>query len=257
MLGELTQTDIIQRLRPAFDAGWYIRPEDGKVVMPQAGIFHENAWVFIKQPTDEDGMFCKYFHDICHKCFNLIPSRCMSCWKVVFRPKTVAELFTMMGVMQNDLSDINCKLGEERRSYVFGNYGCYFYGRSKEEGLENYERIRKAVANSPKLRHLLKAKDNKGRTKNLILKRACTEFEMSHGDSDKWAHSEADQYWERRLNETVEKPNTYQPQPDYVKDHIMRGWLKFAYDRGDVTALQFNDGQMFYPDYVKYHPGGK
>ena len=257
MLGELTRADVIQRLQPVLNSGWYVRPEDGKIIMAQAGTFTENAWVFVKTPDAGDTMFCKYFHDVCHKCFNLVHSRCMSCWKVVFRPQSVEQLFTMHDVMCNELSDITCKCGEERRPYVFGNYGCYFYGKSKEHGLENYNRVRSAVANNPKLRSLLKAKDSKGRTKHLILKRACTEFEMSHGDSDKWAHTDLDNYWEARLEAIIEKPVTDQPQPDYVKDHIMRGWLKFAYDRGDASALVYNNGHPFYPDYIKYHPGGK
>lgn len=255
MLGELTKSDIIQRLQPVLNAGWYVNTKTGKVTMSQAGIATNLPWVFVKFP--EKDMSCKFFHDVCHTCFNLIHSRCMTCWKVVFRPKTIEELFIFHGIMQNELSDIPSKLGVERRPYVFGNYGCYFYGASNEEGLENWERVRKAVSNHNGLRHLLRPKDNEGRTKNLILKRACTEFEMSHGNSSKWAHTEEDDYWEKLIEETVEKPDTSQPQPKYVVDHIIKGWLKFAYDRGDLTALNFNNGEMFYPDYVKYHPRSK
>lgn len=254
MLGDLNKWDLVGKIMPLLERGYYVRPEDGKITHGQAGVIPNLPWVFISYMQDA---VCKYYHEVCLGCFNFIHSRCLNCWKIVCRPKTVADLFNMLELMKKELPDIDSKLGIEERGYVHGNYGCYWYTRSKDEGLETHERIRKAIANSPKLRHLLKAKDSEGRLKNLILKRACTEYEMRFGDSSKWKQSEDDRYWEKTLEEVFVMPMTTAPQPDYVKHHIFLKWLKFAYERGDSTALQFNNGELFYPDYVKYHRGMK
>jgi len=254
MLGELDKTDIVNKIRPLFERGYYIDGETGKVTHGKTGIIPDLPWIFIKPMTDAQ---CKFYHEVCLGCFKFIHSRCMHCWKVVFRPATVADLMEIKRVMQDELFDIDSKLGIEERTYVHGNYGCYWYGRSKYEGLENYERVRKVIMNNPKLRRLLKPKDADGRPRNLILKRACTEFEMRFGDSREWETANVNKGWESALHEIFEMPKTYHPQPWFVKDHIVLNWLKFAYERGDKTALEFNEGNLFYPDYVKYHPRSK
>lgn len=254
MLQDLAKWDLIGKIAPLLQQGYFIRPEDGKITHGQAGVIPDLPWIFISYMEDAA---CKYYHEVCLQCFDFIHSRCLNCWKIVFRPKTVEDLFRMHELMQKDLSDIDSKLGVEERGYVHGNYGCYWYTRSKEEGLETHERIRKAIANNPSLRHLLKAKDEKGRSKRLILKRGCTEYEMRFGDSSKWMQSKDDAIWEAYLEDVFIATETTAVQPDFVKNHIMLKWLKFAYNRGDATALKFNDGRMFYPDYVKYHRGMK
>lgn len=254
MLGELNKWDLVQKIQPLLERGYYIRTVDGKVAHGKTGVIPDLPWIFIKYMEDAS---CKYYHEVCLQCFGFIHSRCLRCWKVVFRPQKLSELLEMRDLMTEELSDIDSKLGVEERSYVFGNYGCYWYARTKNEGLENYEQVKRAVSNNPRLRHLLKAKDNQGRTKNLILKRGCTEYELRFGDSREWGQTDEQAVWEEYLETVFVMPETVAPQPEFVKSHILLKWLKFAYSRGDASALQFNDGESFYPDYVKYHRGTK
>ena len=251
-LGELNKNDLIRRLQPLFQTGWYVRPEDGKVVTQQTGTLTKIPWIFVKYLDDAH---CKYYHDVCHKCFGFVHSRCLNCYKVVFKPRTVEQLFEVYSVMRLKLKNIPSKCGIEERVYVHGNYGCYWYGHGLEGGLENYRRIFDTLEKYELLQPLLEERDSKGRTTRLILKRACTEFEMEFGDSQKWYQTPKAKKWEDWLEKIVIKPDAGLPQPDYVQHRVKLDWLKHAYSIGDETALKFNDGEMFYPNYTIYHEG--
>ena len=62
------------------------------------------------------------------------------------RPNTIQQLFQLSAV-QAELK-MPCKCGIETRQYVKGHYGGYFYNRILYDGLECFEKVRKAVTDN-------------------------------------------------------------------------------------------------------------
>ena len=68
-----------------------------------------------------------------------VPSKCMGCWKVVVRLKTLKQLFSLLQLQMRMGRPSKC--GIEVRESVNGLYGGYFYNHSLEEGLECYSAV--------------------------------------------------------------------------------------------------------------------
>jgi hypothetical protein len=43
-------------------------------------------------------------------------------------------------------------------------------------------------------------------------------------------------------------------QPPELVEYCIGQWIEFAWDRGDPTAIYFNDNQPLYEPVVTYHP---
>ena len=135
------------------------------------------------------------------------------------------------------------KSGIELRPFVCGNYGSYFYNDSKEEGLDIKDVVKKDFPDLP-----------------VILKRGCTEFEMAYGPSDRWGHTVQSQELEEILDATLmevgwdgkPKKMNNQNSPHYVMEHTKRGWVDFAYDRGDLTYKNYTDGEIISAPILTY-----
>ena len=140
---------------------------------------------------------------------------------------------------------IPSKCGIETRPFVHGNYGAYWYNNSREEGFERKESLLKDFPKIP-----------------TILKRGCTEFEMSHGPSDRWRQPKRIQRLEKKLDEIivhvcrenagVVKEEDGKPSPWYINEHVKRRWIEFAYDRGDPTYKLFTRGQPLMKPVITY-----
>jgi hypothetical protein len=137
--------------------------------------------------------------------------------------------------------DCFCKCGIEQRHWVPSLYGAYFYTQSKQGGLERYEQVRKEV-------------DRKiGTDISVILKRACTEFELKDVDSSKWHKSKWALHMEKLFFENSNVGKQAQKQPDILKVHVMRKWIQFAFENADATAVLYNNNQPLYTPSVTYH----
>jgi len=137
------------------------------------------------------------------------------------------------------------KCGIESRPWVAKLYGGYFYTDSIDVGRIRYKTVRKAVDEriSPDV--------------GVLLKRACTEFEMAKGPSDQWQYTESDEHWEKMVRERFDIGFQDTPQPDYVQLHIMLTWMEKAWAAGDMTVMEFNDGKPLMNPYVTYHDNTK
>jgi len=240
LLEKLKATDILDRIDSVMNKDgrmhYFIDGKDGKIKpIPPESMDINSPWNHTHQDPDRA---CRLYH-LMFDCMEFIPSKCLKCWKVVARPRTVKELIAVTEV-QVELGKYG-KAGIEERPYVHGLYGAYWYCNSKEEGMERHREVREAISRevSPDV--------------PVILKRYCTEFEIKLGPSSGYNPPMLAKYWEKRFEELVEFPGKEIPQPQYLKDHVMLNWLRFAYVNGDSTALEFNEGQHFVSTPVTYH----
>jgi len=254
------EDDAMMNARKLIDMGFVIDPDNDDKLRPMVKTkTWDTPWIYVRpSPTRS----CNFWHEIIFKVFGLFPIGCLDCWKVVIRPRTLKELFMLLDYERNEF-DGDCKCGIEVRPYVHGNYGGYNYNNSLEEGINSYHRIRSDMNRiiSPDV--------------PVILKRACTEFELEFGDSDKWEellekgeveHPEKGtiksfKYDELKRRSDIIRGQLLLPdtskgwyQPKYVQDAVIREWFKHAYSIGDPTALEFNEGgKPFYTPSITYH----
>jgi hypothetical protein len=273
-LDELTKANLImdKGIKLFSNLGFRIRPTDNKICPALPAKSFNVPWVYI---LSDEGKDCGFWHNVIFDVYELFPVGCLDCWKIVVRPRTVKELFTLHEYQDEIYRKWRnnkgfCKCGTELRKYVHGNYGGYFYNNSLEEGLECFEKV---SADISKYIHP---------DVPVTLKRGCTEYELKYGDSSKWEDIlEKGEYTDKggniikvptmdvlmeqieiirahvdcRAEETPDiSEGINSEQPPYVKISVMRSWLERAYEVGDSTALEFNeDGKPFYTPPVTYH----
>ena len=234
---ELLKQNLIPYVRPLLQRGWALTLE-GKLEARQQ-IAVDSPWVFAHQDKNRH---CDIWHKIFFNMLDFLPSDCLGCWKVVVRPKSLYELFV--------LREIQLKLGRpskcgiEVRPTVCGLYGGYFYNDTLQHGEDCWEEVKEQV-------NRYMEPDTP-----VILKRGCTEFEAKFGDSRDWEdHITADQVQiERALVEMIpEKANP--PQLDMIKPDVMKRWIEWAYQNGDLTYKFFTQDKPLYDPYRIYHDG--
>lgn len=200
--------DIITPLIPGLQArDCFVQGE--KILVPIADAY-SSPWIHARLCTDRH---CNRYQMIYHAAYRFIPRKCMECWKVVQRPRNLKELFEIYKFQRK--LQVPSKCGIETRKTVHGNYGAYWYNNSKEAGFEQKEMILKEFPKIP-----------------TILKRGCTEFEMSHGPSDRWTPNPKIVAFEKKLDEVivdvyrenagVVKEEDGEPSPWYVDEHTKR-----------------------------------
>lgn len=240
--------DLLEMTKNDMGTSFIIPPETGKIteVAVLKSTHWDTGWVYTNADPER---FCHIYTMVAEN-MDYVAPKCMNCWKVVVRPKTLLQLFLLYD-MQVKMADkdktVWCKCGVEPRPWVFGNYGGYFYTNSKEEGLARYKQVRKLVDEqiSPDV--------------DVILKRACTEFEQRYGPTDKWDEkfdpktNHMVKGWEKLIDEHIVVTKSSEPQSDMVRKHVMSLWISFAYDRGDPTVIKLNDGRPMYQPLVTYH----
>lgn len=245
MLKNIVQLDVIERMGSALtSAGWYIDVETQKYSC-KGRVFHapDKPWIYVNPVA---GAACNVYQTIVDTC-RFIPTPCLNCWKIVVKPRTLFELFKLYEFQVNFTKDCIgvdrfCKCGIETRAYVPQNYGGYFYTDSKAQGLRRYAEVREAV-------------DKINPHIPVVLKRYCTEFELNLGPSDQYEWVPGTEALESAIFNAVDIKSIGKPtlQPDYLKAHVMRKWIEFAWDRADQTAIMFNDNQPLFPPVVTYH----
>lgn len=234
----LDKIAVTEKLRPLLEKkGYYLRPEDGLIAPRIPGSAWDTPWVHVKH--DWLGR-CDLYHSVLFDILDVIPSYCMECYKVVVRPRNLIELFDLYELQKE--MDRPSKCGIERRDTTTSNYGGYFYNRGEEKGLECYKAVRREVN-----KHLSKSTP-------VLLKRACTEFEMKYPNSDEWEEmSDEEKEVESYILSCIAVPQYHNMQQDFVVASVMRKWIHHAYRQGDETYKEFTDGERLFQDYVTYH----
>lgn len=231
---DLSNQDIISKLRPLLDKGALFLRDDGKITR-QSRLAHNSPWIHTKLARNRN---CGLWH-MYHQAFGFIHSTCQECWKVVVRPRNLVELHKLLDLEK--LLDLPSKCGIEKRETVCGLYGGYFYNDSLEQGRECYKIVRENVSHniSPDV--------------VVILKRGCTEFELEGEPSDTWEVSQEQKDLEYLLLDLVDQDVTAVPQPEHVKQTVFRSWIHWAYANGDLTYAVYTGGTPLFKPYVTYH----
>lgn len=238
--------DIISLVRPLLQqAGYRLRDGDGKIYA-DTFMAWETPWHHVYHA---DGLDCHTWHKVM---FDVIyqrlgkryaPSKCHGCWKVVVRPHNLKQLFALLHLQMRMGRPSKC--GIEVRPTVNGLYGGYFYNHGPEAGLECYEAVRAEVDNDPLL----------GPDVPVILKRACTEFELYCGPSDEWEVNQEQMGIENLVNKWFVRDIVQRSQPDHAIATVHRRWIEWAYQCGDQTYLEYtgDNPDAVYPRVVTYH----
>lgn len=231
---------IVSLFRDNYINGSVFKDEYGKYIIVIAPPFDHN-WHHVR--LDKRGE-CYYWESVMRqpglgKGESFIPIKCMNCWKVVVRPRTVKDLFVMLGVIKN--MDVRSKAGIETRPTVNALYGVYFYCDSINEGLERYNQVIEVAS-----QHIEDI--------DVLLKRGCTEYEVAHGDSKYWKPFEGQGVVEEWIRDNVRLHivNTNGQEEDSLRNTHAK-WLQHAYACADNTYLELTDGKPLYKPYRTYH----
>lgn len=249
--------DIVGLLKPLLDGGnFHLRPEDGKLKPTQIAISRDTPWIHVKHTA---GFNCGLWHQITFNTVvmglppeqRFVPRHCQSCWKVVVKPHTLQQLFNLLELQKK--LDRPSKCGIETRDSVSELYGGYFYNKSFQAGMECYDIVKAGMLENEFLAPLLDEVDGYGRTLRIILKRGCTEYEHTVGDSSKWNVTPEQEFIEDLIDTYFVDENLSLTQPEHVVWNIKRRWIEWAYKNGDKTYLRYTGGKPMYPAYVTYH----
>jgi len=238
LYSQIASYNVLELCKPLLDQGWHLGT-DGKL-RATTRLATNIPWVFAVQ---DETRKCSLWHSIFFGVLGMLPSPCLGCWKVVVRPKTLADLFELHEIQKE--MGIPSKCGIEVREQVHGLYGGYFYNDSPEQGQRVYEQVRDAVGERL-------APDTK-----VILKRGCTEFEIKFGDSSQWDSLITDYQLEieTKLDCFIETRERIEQQ-ESIRKSIFKRWIEWAHASGDETYLQFTDGRLLYPSVTTYHKDG-
>jgi len=241
---ELCSQDWVQYFEEKLNSTEVRYDKDGKFKV-FGRLVNGDPWLRTPSCTTQDihGM-CGRYQEIFALKMGFIHSRCHECWKVVVAPNTVEELFKLYDYQQD--IDIPAKCGIELRPFVPRLYGGYFYNQSLEQGRECHKIISEGVHNkiSPDIK--------------VILKRACSEFEIKFGPSDKWKILPEQKEYEDKFD-TLFVQDVANPavMPEYIAANTKRKWLQFAAEAKppDYTYLKFTGGKYLtqHVEYVTYH----
>jgi len=259
---ESRKWDLIEKIKPLLhpNGAYWLRSPPGKIEVPDelVQLDVDQSWLHIMQLPDR---YCKIYSEVFVGCLNMLPERCLNCWKVVFRPQYLKDMYNLIPVMKKlaDEKNYPCKLGPEVRPWTTGVYGkwglwgAYFYNNTKELGIKCWEDVKNAIAESEELKHLLDDVDKDGYPARLILKRGCTEFEIANfGDSKDWKQTEEEKEWEKIVWRTFEKQIFSTRQTDELQHHMKTKWYIHAHHAGDPTVEKLNGGPL-YPVTRFYH----
>lgn len=233
---ELDRKDIIDRLYPLLQSGWKI-DLNGVIDTVVPGVAFHTPW---SHQGHTPNAHCTLWHLIMFGHFGyFVPSKCQDCWKVVVGPRTLKELFQLKE-LQIELKKPS-KCGIEMREYTPRLYGGYFYNWGFVNGKQCYDIVREAV------------NDKISPDVSVILKRACTEYEMEYPDSAAWEVLPDQIEMEQRIEDCVATTIGSSPQPQIVKDHVERVWMHWAFAAGDKTVLEFTGDKPLHHGPVTYH----
>jgi hypothetical protein len=198
------------------------RREDGRFQFDKEWIFTPDLpWIFIKA---DDRMNCLLWRDVTYniisrrlrKSYQFVPTGCQECYKVVVKIHTYLDMLSLEKAMT--AANWPSKIGIERRPYVKGLYGAYFYNRGLDEGLKRLEEVKQLYIDA----------ECGALDPEIYLKRGCTEMEMEQGRSDQWKTTVLQTNIERIMGLTL-YTKSQKLQTDAEKADIRDKWADFAW----------------------------
>lgn len=195
---------------------------------------------------------CRKWYHIYYDLYGIIPRGCFHCWKIVILPKTLKELFALYELQDTLVKEsddaLPCKCGIERREYRVhaGPYAGIFYCPLEgglEEAREWHAKIERRIHKAMGVQH------------NVILKRACTEYEEQYGPSNLWKYPEAQDAYEDLLDATWVVSMQPPPDPASLRVVVTERWIEYAVRFKDPTAKDYYKdlGSFGFGGTVTYH----
>lgn len=218
---------------------FYVRASDGRIDHGTDAQPISTPWIHVK---DSPERHCNLWNQVYFQRFGLLPSFCrFCCWKVVFKPKCVVDLFEMEKVLEK--MNLPSKLGMDVRDYSPGPWAGFIYNNSLKEGRQTLQALHERMCEHFGEDHDVDA----------FLKRGCTEMEYKL-PSDQWDDvSEQAVELERMLDEMFVKHEASAQQSDWVKQTLRNRWVKYALNIGDPTWRQLvDDPKNYIAHTVKY-----
>lgn len=252
LYNELQKRDILMWCFELLKSKYLIiRDVDGKLDFGPATMAWDVPWHFVIQKgTLNCGLWSKVMFNVIFKRISKeitngkvwVPSGCQGCFKVVSRPKNIKQLFATVELQKR--LNWHAKCGIEHRAHVYGLYGAYWYSRGLKQGKECYELVRKAHDEDPLL----------GPDVKVILKRGCTEMEMTSIPSDQYEITNEQMEVESLVYECFNTDIINRVQPPWVVDYVHARWIEYAYQWGDEAVFEYLDPKRpMYKPLVTYH----
>lgn len=233
---QLNRINFYRHMPADWKAKHYINVKTHKITSNDYGNW-ESVWDYVNNDPKRE-TYCVHAQNFA-KAYNMVPPFCVSCWKVVAKPRKLSELFRLcdlMYAMGKEDEAVWCKCGTEHRSYVPGIYGGYFYTDSKSDGLKRLVKVR-SIIDMP-----------------VVLKRYCTEFERALGDSIDTEERQPEDAKELQdfFFAHLGQSETIGQQARLIKLEVYQGWIDFGWkfgspeDRKEIEDT-YNDGKPLYP----------
>jgi len=244
--------DVITKMMPYMkpQGSYFIRP-DGKIDCDRR-MDPDPPWAYVEHGTWQN---CHLWHKVLFDIIfdqSLVPTDCYQCFKVVVKPRTIVELFAFLKFQQRLAIPGKCGV-EGDRPNTDRLYGGYFYNQGVEQGRGCYKYVIGEMEKDNVLSPILKAKDRDGYPKNIILKRACTEFQQRCGPSDTWAPAPLQLEKEAAVKAALVSDVWTLKQSKHMLDHVKWTWINKAMQWGDKTYLKLTGGNPIHRPPVTYH----
>jgi len=227
--------DFIGKARTLLTQKGFSIRADGKWVRNSVASW-DTPWIHQHNYEQKE---CEKWHQLFFPIAKSVPTYCQRCWKVVVDIPTVKELFDLYE-LQKDLEHC-CKCGIEYRPTDHKRYGGYFYNWGKEKGKQCYEKVRTAVS------------ERIGEHINVILKCACSEYELDCGPPAEWKATPEQLELEQMFNNYVQISTQRFYQHPYMKAYVMLKWIHHAAHIGDMTYLELTGGKPIMRIMKTYH----
>lgn len=226
--------DVIGKLRYLIDKHKFQIRVDGRltrIVQPSITLL-DSPWIHQYQPA---GSECDIWHNLFFDHFKMVPSYCQNCWKVVLAIPDLVTLFNVYEI-QHELERA-CKCGLELRRTDEKRYGGYFYNWGQEAGQECYKIVRAAMPDNV----------------DVILKCSCSEYEDELGPPAEWKVTDEQKEIEGMFKQWVVHSDLKHHQPTYLVAYRMLNWIHHACHIGDLTYLEFTNGEHLVKTKKTYH----
>ena len=91
----LVRGDFMEAMRPLLSTFRYVLDaKTGKIRPKHPGVSDwDGPWFHVKHHPEAD---CNLWHKIIFDYYHFIPEGCLSCWKVVVRPRWIEDLFKLL-----------------------------------------------------------------------------------------------------------------------------------------------------------------
>lgn len=249
---ELSASNILAPIMHRIKAGAFEISPDHKIYL-DGTILPERPWLAHMPDLERK---CGKWHEIYFRYYTIIPEGCRNCWKIMFKPNTVTELFQTRDLQK--AGDISSKCGIETRGFT-GNRGGYaaFWYVPLNAGLKGAREMHALIDAK------IQARFGRDEKRIVKLKRGCTEMEnytlkVLNVGSDKWdeiAEKMSMDEKESLLETIFVDPPIVVEVPKFCDTNTKQLFIDFAFENGDLTYLDHTGGVPHMKPLVFYEDG--